>query len=105
MHATSPTPFSIFCKDDYRFRGLHRKCDTIFKDLLASGIGASVRDHEPFCASEEDSFWAKGVFGFHSPESLLNAVFYYTGLPTWWGRAETAQEISICSNREQIQVC
>ena len=48
MRAKSPSPFNIFQKDDHRFRKFRATCDTIFKQLHASGVGAHVKHQTNF---------------------------------------------------------
>ena len=48
MRANSQSPFNIFNKDDHHFRRFRSTCDTVFKKLLAEGIGAHVKHHTAF---------------------------------------------------------
>ena len=79
MRASSPTPFNIFDKSDNRFRRFRGTRDTVFKELLADGVGAVIHHHEPFSLDEEDALWHAGVLGTNTPQTLQRAVFYYAG--------------------------
>ena len=45
IRAKSPSAFNIFQKDDHGFRNFRATCDTVFKKLLADGVGALVKHH------------------------------------------------------------
>ncbi len=44
--------------------------------LLSEGVGAVKKQAKIINESEEQILWQKGVVGTHSPNSLLNAVFF-----------------------------
>ena len=67
-------------KEDNRFKELHNSLDVIFRGLQEKNIGASTSHHLPFDKDEIDHLWATGVLGTSNPVSLLNAVFFYTGM-------------------------
>ena len=66
-------------KEDNRFKDLHNTLDVIFRGLQEN-IGTSTSHHRPFDKDEIDHLWATGVLGTGNPLSLLNAVFFYTGM-------------------------
>ena len=50
------------------------------KRLKSAGIGARAHKAEPLTPEEEEVLWEKGVLGDHSPQALLNTVFYQNGV-------------------------
>ena len=67
-------------KADNRFKVLHNCLDVIFRRLHESNIGTSTVHHNPFTKEEIDQLWATGVLGTSNPQSLLNAVFFNSGM-------------------------
>ena len=47
--------------------------------LCNSGIGTERKRAEVITADVEAQMWAEGVLGFHSPQALLNSIFFYNG--------------------------
>ena len=47
--------------------------------LRNSGIGTERKRAEVITADVEAQMWAEGVLGFHSPQALLNSIFFYNG--------------------------
>ena len=76
-NADAPT---FLNKEDNRFKDLHNTLDVIFRGLREKNIGTSTSHHQPFDKDEIDHLWATGVLGTGNPLSLLNAVFFYTGM-------------------------
>ena len=64
-------------QDFAEFRGV---LDAEMKRLKASGIGSQKRQAEPLSLEEEELLWEKGVLGDHSPQALLNTVFFFNGI-------------------------
>ena len=54
--------------------------DAEMKCLQQDGIGSRKRQAEPLTEEEEDLLWEKGILGEHSPQALLNSVFFYNGI-------------------------
>lgn len=58
------------------------KCNALearFRQLRADGVGV-VRKRAPVVTEDdENTLWERGVMSFETPQSLLNAVFYYNG--------------------------
>ena len=50
------------------------------KKLKAAGICTPRRKSEPLSAKGEELLWEKGILGDHTPQALLNAVFYLNGI-------------------------
>lgn len=74
MAHESKKPITIQ-KDDQQFQNFRATCDTVFKKLLADGVGALVKHHTAF-TPEEDKLWEAGIFGTTHPQALQNAFFY-----------------------------
>ena len=62
------------------FKPLHTLLENLYKNLHKQGVGTSTVQSEIVTHDEEKTLWECGALGVHSPESLLNAVFYYNGL-------------------------
>ena len=62
------------------FKPLHTLLENVYKNLHKQGVGTSTVQSEIVTHNEEKQLWECGALGVHSPESLLNAVFYYNGL-------------------------
>lgn len=62
------------------FKPLHQLLDHLYSDLHAQGIGASRRQSKIISMSDEDELWETCTIGTHSPQALLFAVLYYSGL-------------------------
>ena len=54
--------------------------DSEMKRLRKEGIHTKGKKAEPLTNEEEDSLWSKGILGDHSPQALLNTVFYQNGV-------------------------
>lgn len=52
---------------------------SLFHKLRTMSIGADVKHAEIFNKEEEQQLWDSGTLGLHSPQALLNAVFYLNG--------------------------
>lgn len=61
------------------YRGLHRTCDSVYRELHKQGIGATVRHTAVFSVEEENKLWEAGVLAITSPKALQRAVFFYVG--------------------------
>ena len=44
-----------------------------------SGLGAQVKQAELNTAEEENTLLEKGVLGEHSPQALVDTVFFFVG--------------------------
>ena len=65
---------------DKDFAELWGVLDAEMKRLKSAGIGSQKRQAEPLTPEEEERLWEKGILGDHSPQALLNAVFYFNGI-------------------------
>ena len=58
------------------FRELHSVTDHIYRQLRSAGIGSSKKTTEILSKDEETLLWTRGVLGVHTPQALLNTVFF-----------------------------
>ena len=65
---------------DQAFAEFRTVLDAEMKRLKAAGIGSRAHKAEPLTPEEEEMLWDKGVLGDHSPQALLNTVFYQNGV-------------------------
>lgn len=65
---------------DQAFADFRAVFDAEMKCLKSAGIGSRARKAEPLTLEEEEMLWEKGVLGDHSPQALLNTVFYQNGV-------------------------
>lgn len=54
--------------------------DAEMKRLKQAGTGSRKRQAEPLTLQEEELLWKKRILGDHSPQALLNSVFFYNGV-------------------------
>ena len=50
------------------------------KRVKQVGIGSDKCQPEPLSPEEEELLWKKGILGDHSPQALLNSVFFFNGV-------------------------
>ena len=65
---------------DKQFAQARSVLDSEMKRLKAHGIGSIKRKAEPLTVEEEEILWNKGILGDHSPQALLNTVFFQNGV-------------------------
>ena len=65
---------------DQAFADFRTVLDAEMKLLKSAGIGARAHKAEPLTPEEEEVLWEKGILGDHSPQALLNTVFYQNGV-------------------------
>ena len=65
---------------DSEFAAFRSTLDAEMKRLQSKGLGSTHRQAEPLTIEEEELLWEKKVLGDHSPEALLNTVFFMNGL-------------------------
>ena len=58
---------------------LHNALDRVLRHLRESGIGIERKRAALITPDIEAKLWETGVIGCHSPQALLNAVFFYNG--------------------------
>ena len=54
--------------------------DAEMKRLKRAGMGSRKRQAEPLTPEEEELLWEKRILGDHSPQALLNSVFFFNGV-------------------------
>ncbi len=62
---------------DPRYKSFHNVLNNLSMKLLSEAVKKQAKIINE---SEEQILWQKGVVGTHSPNSLLNAVFFYCGM-------------------------
>ena len=65
---------------DPDFARFRMTLDSEMKRLRKLGKGSVKKQAEPIKVTEEEELWSRGVLGDHSPQALLNTVFYMNGL-------------------------
>ena len=65
---------------DKEFARFRTVLDSEMKRLQSSGLGSGQRKAEPITYDEEEIMWEKGILGDHSPQSLIDTMFYMNGL-------------------------
>ena len=74
------SPFHIFSQDLPPFRKLTNTCDSYYRELREQGVCATTKETEVLTDGDIDRLWACGVLNMHTPQGLLNAVFFYNGM-------------------------
>lgn len=77
---SNKAPFSIFNKNDTRFRDLPLTLDSVSSELDKKGIGAVRNSASVITEEDENILWTKGVLGTSSLKTLQHTVFFYIGL-------------------------
>ena len=62
------------------YKPFHNALNNTSKRLLSEGIGAMKNQARVVTPDEENKLWEKGKIGMHSPNALLNAIFFYCGM-------------------------
>ncbi|MCG8624731.1 MAG: DUF3504 domain-containing protein [Proteobacteria bacterium] len=50
------------------------------KRLQSLGLGTKKRQAEPLTEAKENLLWSSGVLGDHSPQALLDTIFFMNGI-------------------------
>ena len=79
MRNTQPTVTIDFFKDT-QFANFRKTLDGEMKSLQKKGIGTRKRQAEILTEAHEELLWEKGLLGDHSPQALLNTIFFMCGL-------------------------
>ena len=58
---------------------LHNALDRILWELHENGIGVERKRASLIAPNIENKLWNVGIIGTHSPQALLNVVFFYNG--------------------------
>ena len=70
---------NIIDKKNNLFPKKRNALDQQLRCLRKMGIGIAKRRAPVITEDQETQLWDAGVIGFHSPEALLNAIFFYNG--------------------------
>ena len=65
---------------DVEFSDFRLSMDAEMKRLQSQGIGIKRHQAEPLTEVEEELLWQSGQLGDHSPQALLNTIFYMCGI-------------------------
>ncbi len=66
---------------DKEFANFRKTLDGEMKRIRSTGDGTSRRGQaEIITPEEEETLWTSGTLGDHSPCSLLNTIFFMTGM-------------------------
>lgn len=76
----NPKGFNIMDTKDQLFQRLHAVRDTVYHALHKEGVGTTREQARIITYEEKEQLWVLGILGTHTPQALLNAVFYYNGL-------------------------
>ena len=75
---TTQTGWNIFT--DVEFINFQKTLDAQMKKLKSEGIGNTKRQAEPISLEEEEQLWSTGQLGMHTPQALLDTIFYLIGV-------------------------
>ena len=73
LQTTNPG-WNIF--KDVEFIDFRQCLDGTMKILKSEGLGNAKRQAEPISFEEEELLWLTGQLGMHSPQVLLDTMFY-----------------------------
>ena len=65
---------------DSTFSEFKSTLDAEMKRLQSKGVGSKKRQAEPLTESEEEKLWETQQLGAHSPQSLVNTIFFMCGV-------------------------
>ena len=68
-----------FIEKSTREKYYHNALDRMLRALRENGIGLERKRAQVITRDIEAKLWETGVLGLHSPQSLLNSVFFYNG--------------------------
>ena len=76
--------------------------DSEMKRLKSQGVGSKKRKAEPLTVEDEEFLWEKGILGDHSPQALLNAVFFQNSVN--FALRSGSEHRALCYDNCQITV-
>ena len=65
---------------DHEYGNFRKTLDSEMKRIRRTGKGSSKKKAEPLTNHDEEKLWESGLLGDHSPNALLNTIFYMCGL-------------------------
>ena len=75
---TTQPGWNIFT--DVEFIDFQKTLDAQMKKLKSEGIGNTKRQAEPISLEDEELLWTTGQLGMHTPQALLDTMFYLIGV-------------------------
>ena len=79
FRAVNVTNFVDKSAQEKYFPLLHNALDRTLRELRENGIGVERKRASLITPDIENKLWNVGIIGTHSPQALLNAVFFYNG--------------------------
>lgn len=65
---------------DPTFSNFRATLDSEMKRIQSKGIGSKKRQAEPLTEEEEELLWKSGQLGHHSPQALVDTMFFMCGI-------------------------
>ena len=65
---------------DPTFSEFRATLDSEMKRIQSAGIGSKRRQAEPLTEKEEELLWSTGQLGHHTPQALVDTVFFMCGI-------------------------
>ena len=65
---------------DVEFINFQKTLHAQMKKLKSEGIGNTKRQAEPISSKDEEQLWTTGLLGMHTPQVLLDTIFYLIGM-------------------------
>ena len=72
--------WNLFAQPEFSDYDYYNNLDAQLKDSRTKGLGNNKRQAEPITAEEENIMWASGVLGTHSPQALVDTLFFLIGM-------------------------
>ncbi len=79
MRKQDPLAPNFLDQTDGRFQELRGTCESVFRQLHLSGIGANPKKAPVISREEENRLWETGVLGCSTPKALQRSVYFYLG--------------------------
>ena len=65
---------------DIEYANFRKTLDSEMKRIRRTGKGSTKKKAEPLTVNDQEKLWESGLLGDHSPNALLNTIFYMCGL-------------------------